>query len=98
MKAGRVARWSLFGAVAMYVWGFFNSLAVPDIEDTCRGRGQPWVPTAYNESSLFPLSNPCNPNYDLVPPYVNPLFFALLALSVVFTVVVIVQRANRGKT
>lgn len=96
-KVGRWAMWSLLGAVAMYVWGFFRMLAVPDIEEVCGRRGQSWEFDRDHRESLFPLSNPCNPSYDLVPPYVNPVFFALLALSVVFTVIAVVQRLRRGK-
>ncbi|WP_112226455.1 hypothetical protein [Lentzea atacamensis] len=59
---------------------------------------QPWEFDPDHRESLFPLSNPCNPSYDLVPPYVNPMFFALLASTVVFTVIAVVQRVRREKT
>jgi hypothetical protein len=97
-KAGRRAVWSLLGAAAMYVWGFLSMLAVPDIEEVCGSHNQYWEFDRNHRESLFPLSNPCNPTYDLVPPYVNPALFALLALSAVFTVIAIRQRVRRGKT
>jgi hypothetical protein len=97
-KPGRWARWSLLGAAAMYVWGFLCSLAVPDIEEVCGRHGQRWEFVPNHRESMLPLSNPCNASYDLVPPYVNPAFFALLGLSVVFTVIAVVQRVRRGKT
>jgi len=96
-KPGRVARWSLLGAAAMYVWGFLNSLAVLDIEEVCGRHNQRWEFDPDHRASLFPISNPCNASYDLVPPYVNPVFFALLALSIVFTVIAVVQRVRRRK-
>ncbi|PWK90620.1 hypothetical protein C8D88_101638 [Lentzea atacamensis] len=82
-KPGRVACWSL---------------SVPDIEEVCHRYNQPWEFDPDHRESLFPLSNPCNPSYDLVPPYVNPMFFALLASTVVFTVIAVVQRVRREKT
>ena len=97
-KAGRSASWCLLGAAVMYVWGFLNMLAVPDIEEVCGKYDQRWEFDPGHRESLLPLSNPCNPSYDLVPSYVNPAFFALLALSAVFTVIAVVQRVRREKT
>jgi hypothetical protein len=94
-KVGRLARWSLLGAAVMYMWGFLSSLSVLDIEETCRRHNQPWVFDPGHRESLFPLSNPCNPSFDLVPPYVNPIVFGLLALTVVFTVIAVVQKSRR---
>jgi hypothetical protein len=87
----------MLGAVAMYVWGFLSSTAVPDIEETCRSHNQPWVFDPDHRDKLFPLSNPCNPSFDLVPAYVNPIVFGLLALTVGFTVIAVVQKTRREK-
>jgi hypothetical protein len=96
-KMGRLAMWSLQGAVVMYVWGFLSSLSLLDIEETCRRHNQPWVYDPDHTEALLPLSNPCNPSFDLVPSYVNPIFFGLLALTVVFTVIAAVQKSRREK-
>lgn len=96
-KPGWMVGWSLFGATVMYVWGFLNGLAVPDIEEVCNRHHQPWVYDPNHRESLFPISTPCNPDYDLVPFYVNPLVFALLASAVVFTVIAVVKRVRREK-
>ena len=97
-KPGRWARWSLLGAVVVYGWGAFLVLGVHDIEETCGMYNQYWEFDPAHRPSMFPLSYPCNPSYNLIPSYVNPVFFVLLALSVGFTVVVVVQRVRRGNT
>lgn len=96
-KPGRVARWSLLGAVILYGWGAFLVLGVHDIEEVCGMHDQVWEFDPGHRPSMFPPSYPCNASYDLVPPYVNPLFFAFLASAVVFTVIAIVQRVRREK-
>jgi hypothetical protein len=96
-KPGWMVGWSLFGAAVMYVWGFLNGLAVPDIEEVCNRHNQPWVFEPDHRESMFPLSTPCNSSYDLVPFYVNPVVFALLASAVVFTVIAVVKRVRREK-
>lgn len=96
-KPGRWARWSLLGAVVVYVWGAFLVLGVYDIEETCGMHNQYWEFDPNHRASLFPPSSPCNPSYNVVPPYLNPAFFALLALSIVFTVITVVQRVRRRK-
>ncbi|MEO6088565.1 MAG: hypothetical protein ABIQ18_36180 [Umezawaea sp.] len=90
-KPGRWARWSLLGAVVMYVWGLFIVFGVFDIEELCGKYNQHWEFDPNHRDSLFPLSVPCNASYDLIPPYLNPIFFALLASTVVFTVIAVVQ-------
>jgi hypothetical protein len=96
-KPGRVAGWSLVGAAVIYVWGFLSVFGTFDIEEVCHRHNQPWVYDPNHRESLFPISNPCNPDYDLVPFYVNPLVFALLASAVVFTVIAVVKRVRREK-
>ncbi|MEO6090006.1 MAG: hypothetical protein ABIQ18_43540 [Umezawaea sp.] len=81
-----------------YVWGIFIVLGVYDVEETCGRHNQHWEFDPDHMASLFPPSSPCNPSYNLVPPYLNPIFFALLASTVVFTVIAVVQRVRRGKT
>jgi hypothetical protein len=96
-KPGRMVGWSLFGAAVMYVWGFLSGLAVPDIEEVCNRHNQRWEYDPGHTESLFPISTPCNSSYDLVPPYVNPALFALLASAVVFAVIAVVQRVRKEK-
>ncbi len=96
-KPGRSAGWFLLGAAVVYVWGFLNMLAVPDIEEVCGVHDQHWEYDPGRRESLLPLSNPCNASYDLVPSYVNPLFFTLLALSAVFTVIAVARKVRGVK-
>ncbi|HUQ58914.1 hypothetical protein [Lentzea sp.] len=97
-KPGRVAGWSLLGAVLVYGWGYLLLLGVHDIEELCGSRGHPWEFDPNRRESLLPLSSPCNASYDLIPPYLNPIFFALLASAVVFTVIAVVRRVRGEKT
>lgn len=83
--AGRTRRYAeagtycLMAAVVMYAWGLLHTFTM-DLDETCElDHGQTTDPTAYPGESLFPLSRPCNASYDLVPSYVNPTIFALLA-------------------
>ncbi|MFD5829339.1 hypothetical protein [Lentzea sp. NPDC060358] len=82
----------------MYGWGAFLVLGVHDIEEVCGARGQFWEFDPGHRPSLFPPSYPCNASYDLVPPYLNPILFALLASVVVFTVIAVVRRVRGEKT
>ncbi len=97
-KPGRSAGWFLLGAAVVYVWGAFHVLGVLDIEEVCGARDQVWEYDPGRRDSLLPLSSPCNASYDLVPPYVNPLFFALLTLSATFTVIAVVRRVRASRT
>lgn len=82
---GRATWTSLYLAVGTWLWGLFSQSGIADAEDVCRYHGQPYDAVyvdTHGEAAmrLFPLSEPCNASYDLVPMWVNPTF-------VVFTVV-----------
>jgi hypothetical protein len=80
------ATWtSLYLTAGTWLWGLFSQVGIRDYEDACRSGGQPFD-AAYTSDAhkaareqLFPLSDPCNVSYDLVPAWVNPtcVVFAL---------------------
>lgn len=93
MVRGAVA--AVFAALVMYVWGFWNAYT-PDVGEACDAHHQPWDWAGYRQT-LFPISHTCNARFDLVPSYVNPSIYALLALAVVLAVLAVVKKNHRGK-
>ncbi len=91
-KPGRAALWSLLGAAVVYAWGAFIVFGVFDIEEMCRNHDQHWEFDPVHRPSLFPPSHPCHASYDLVPPYLTPVLFGLLASSAAFTAIAVVRR------
>ncbi|WP_157528442.1 hypothetical protein [Nocardia sp. NRRL S-836] len=89
-----MAGWSLLGAAVVYAWGVFMVLGVYDVEELCGRYGQHWEFDPAHRESLFPPSSPCNPSYDLVPPYLTPVFFTLLTLAAVSTTIAITRKLN----
>lgn len=72
------ATWtSLYLAAGAWLWGLFSQAGIAKNEDVCRWAGQPYD-AAYRDAHqaaaqrLFPLSDPCNASFDLVPFWVNP--------------------------
>lgn len=83
------ATWtSLYFWAGAWLWGLFSQAGIAKNEDVCRWAGQHYD-AAYRDAhqaaarQLFPLSDPCNASYDLVPFWVNP---AVVAFGFAFTV------------
>ncbi|MEU7024123.1 hypothetical protein ABZ990_26185 [Streptomyces sp. NPDC046203] len=88
----------------VYLAGALSGASL-DPEEACHARGQrydyPYVDAHFEETSRwFPLRNPCDAGYDLVPAWVNPALVALPVLAVVclaFSVRLAVTRRRRAK-
>lgn len=92
------AAYCLIAAVVMYAWGLMNTFTM-DLDETCElSHGQTTDATAYTDESLFPLSQPCNASFDLVPSYVNPTIFVLLAASLVLAALAIYRYRPRKES
>ncbi|WP_139190502.1 hypothetical protein [Actinokineospora iranica] len=76
------AMWSVGGAAVMYAWGLWHTFAL-DVEEHCTIVRERDYDEQHGGLTFVPISRKCNAEYDLVPPYVNPIVFALLALAVV---------------
>ncbi|MCG8917709.1 hypothetical protein L6E12_18160 [Actinokineospora sp. PR83] len=78
---------------AWYRWGWSHLLVV-DLEYRCPGHDIADTP------SYFPLSWTCAGTEDLVPAYVNPILFVLLALTAFCAITALVKalRAPRRST
>lgn len=83
-------------ALVMYVWGFSRIFSL-DVGEVCAAHGESWDWREYH-TSLFPLSKTCNARFDLVPSFVNPTIYILLAVAVVLAAIAVVKRLRRGKT
>lgn len=85
--AARTRFLALLGVVLVYLIGTSYRFAW-DIEETCRlGHGQSFDPATISGDALFPISQRCNADYDLVPAFVNPTIIALTALAIAATIV-----------
>ncbi len=77
-------------AVCLYGYGFVQGSL--DLRDACAAEGQS-VDNSFlmtqRPGGPFPLSQPCNAAYDLVPSFVNPAIVVLLVTAVVTAVVLI---------
>lgn len=77
-------------SVLAFAWGLWKSFAW-DIGETCALHGHRYdfdfrLDPARRQQGLLPLfSNKCDASYDLVPGYVNPLFWSCVALTAVLT-------------
>lgn len=94
MVRGAVA--AVFAAFVMYVWGFSQLFSL-DVGELCAAHGESWDWREYH-SSWIPLSRTCNARFDLVPSFVNPTIYILLAVAVVLTALAVVKRLRWGKT
>lgn len=77
---------SLFAFAAVFLWG--HTSPKNDWDDACRAAGEIYDPEARVSWSqpIFPISYPCNSDYDLVAWWVNPTV-ALFALGCLVGVV-----------
>lgn len=80
-------------ALLMYLWGAAH-LYTPDFTEFCVMNHQGRDP-GYGQVTYFPLSLKCNAYSDVVPPYVNPTVFALLAATVLSAVLAIRTARNK---
>jgi hypothetical protein len=71
-------------ALLMYLWGAAHLFAL-DFRELCVMQYHGYDP-AYDKVTYFPLSMKCNEFSDVVPIYVNPTIFALLAATLLSAV------------
>lgn len=83
----RVLWTSLYTAVCLIGWALSQQDFMPDdVEQSCGYAGQTFD-ESYHDSHLGPLppllnSSPCNRNYDLVAPWINPTIVICLLLAI----------------
>lgn len=91
-------------SVLAFAWGLWETFAW-DMRETCELLGHPYDPDVRSDAALqqkhfLPLfSNKCDAAYDLVPGYVNPLFWSCVALTAVLTccAVAVAVRGRRDR-
>jgi len=98
------ACWLFAGGI--YLWGFIAGFGVLQVEDACvsgqrlsGAEGAASFDYGYmtEHERLLPLSRPCNQQFDLVPGYVNPLFFtAIIAGVLLFAAFVLLRKQTRS--
>ena len=87
-RSWRHATVGLFG-LSVLVYGF-GSLTGADWAETCISRGVRFDPAYEFRRTAFPLSRPCNAEYDLVPVWMNVAVVLLVAATLACLVVAVV--------
>lgn len=86
--AVRTAVLALLGAGILVVIGTYHRFAW-DIYELCQVKGQRYDPATASAGTVFPISQRCNADYDLVPGWINPSLVVLLVLAVIMAIVAV---------
>ncbi|GAA5187943.1 hypothetical protein GCM10023322_37440 [Rugosimonospora acidiphila] len=89
----RVCSISLFAGLASWTWGAFSGGL--DVGEACTWNHHQRYDEVYRDAHaeefqrLFPLHNKCNPDFDLVPAWVNPIVAASAIVLVIAVAVLL---------